>query len=484
MPSIASLVNQPYTTRGILLLSAAVCVFMSFQYVSQTTFPMGGDAVRYVVRAQRTRELSAQSIPETIKYLRKSSAYPATIALLAITKIPAISWPDFFVWWMAIAHSLVGLSLLLLLYRLHGWQAASTGILLWSMTATVNHHYVNGIFAHLLSLSFLLLYFHQFTQKKMLGMIVAALAAASFHFMTGLVLLIVTYMYSLTYTPLAFSSASKKQKQRAAIFAIVLVILGALGTHLFINRKLFHAELPVDKHSVPVLLLTRTPLAPFMPITIAGLGTLVINLAKRRKEYTLLFYFALVSILLTFNNLLEVSLQVRRFESYYLLTLIILISLGTPFLLKSLKKGVQTYGALVLLIVLFALQLGAAWQRDTQVYAHYESPNYARIHPDELATIDWIGKNLSSHDLILSTRANRHTEWIGILTDIPWRGLPDTNEVFEADGQQLKEIINTNGYTHVVLLKRREDPRSTFHGSPDVYPIIFENEGAVIMKLN
>lgn len=470
--------------NSILLLSVSICIFMSFQYVFRTTFPMGGDSVRYVVRAQESRVSFSRSMSEGLTHLKKSSAYPPAILLLAATKLPSVSWPDHFVWWMAAAHALVGFSLLLFLHKLSGWQAATVGILLWSMTATINHHFVNGILAHLLSLSFLLLFFHQLISKRYTGIILTALAAATFHFMTGLVLLITLLILAISQTQLTSLRSLRRQYAWVSVLGGVILILAIYGIYfLLIRTNMFILEFPIDKHSVPVFLFKNTPLAPFFVFLPVGVGALAIGLYKPTPGYLAIFFFALASILLTFNDLLEISLQVRRFESYYLLTLILLVSLSIPHIFNRLTNQAHKYCIGILLAGLLTTQLITAWQNDAQVYAFHELPNHARIHSGELAAIKWIGENLSSSYLTTSTQKNRNTEWIMVLTDTPWHGEPITSPLFTTSGAVLDTYITNNEYTHLILLKQRETLAETFHGSQELYPIVFENEGAIIIEL-
>ncbi|MEX1112056.1 MAG: hypothetical protein WEC84_01220 [Candidatus Andersenbacteria bacterium] len=484
MLSFAKTAPATATWQWVLLIASfLICATVSFQYIRQTSFPMGGDPVRYVTRAELAQEGFSISLREGFTRIARNSAYPPVIALLAATKLPWFSWPSLFTWWMVIAHTAAGGALLLFLYRFSGWQAASVGVLLWGMTATLNHHFENGILAHLLSLTPLLLFFHELLRKSSIGMILAVIATAGLHFMSGLFLLIILLMLMIAYAPFTSPLISDKQRKLLRMLSIAFGIAGFFGLSFLVRSNVFNHEFPIDKHTVPWMLFTSTALAPFFPLVPIGAGALAWSLHRRTLGAVAMLFFAATSILLTFNNLLGVSLQVRRFESYYLLTLIILASLAVPFIIQSLKVQSYKYFVGFLLVGLLATQTVVAWQQDVKVYTHHELPNGARVHPDALVAIEWIGSNLPPESLVTSTLVNRHTEWIIPLTEIRWLGLYPPGEFENASGAELDTIIREKGYTHLIILKERESLEEVFRGSLDQYPVVFENEEAMIIQL-
>ena len=81
-----------------LLVGVLVLLGMAVQYPLQTSFPMGNDPTRFILRGQEVRELTVTAPERAIRAIAKNSAYPATIALFALSDLLPVAWPELFTW--------------------------------------------------------------------------------------------------------------------------------------------------------------------------------------------------------------------------------------------------------------------------------------------------------------------------------------------------------------------------------------------------
>jgi len=132
--------------------------------------------------------------------------------------------------------------------------------------------------------------------------------------------------------------------------------------------------------------------------------------------------------------------------------------------------------ATVLSVLFFGLLALPAWQQAKMTYEYYEIPdNYARLHPLELAAIEWMRDNLSADSKVLTSNINRHTEWIEALTPLRWTPLSENSPLLAH--QPPPNAHPSNRLTYVMFLLNREDvPASAWQEMIPVY----QNKGAVV----
>ena len=135
------------------------------------------------------------------------------------------------------------------------------------------------------------------------------------------------------------------------------------------------------------------------------------------------------------------------------------------------------------IVLLFAATATQAWQANAFVYNFYESPGfYARLSDDEQAAIAWLDHNAAG-SRVASTNSTRNSEWIPILADVTWRGLPEDDQLFLAIDDALESYVRERELTYVVFFLNREEISTNFSDQFDRYPIVFGNKGTAVISL-
>src|SRR5688572_729407 len=115
-------------TLGLLFAIAA-------QYPLETTFPIGGDATRYILKLLEVQTTANENgFFAAGRELLTNTAYPGTQIILATSALLPISWPERFTWWMSLGHVASGLAIGYFAWRLAGWKAAAAGMAIWALT--------------------------------------------------------------------------------------------------------------------------------------------------------------------------------------------------------------------------------------------------------------------------------------------------------------------------------------------------------------
>ena len=237
-----------------------------------------------------------------------------------------------------------------------------------------------------------------------------------------------------------------------------------------------------DSRTINLTNLLKSHLGP--ALILAPLGFALILAKARRQPIALgvLLTFIIASLLLGFNDLLNYSIQTFRFQSYFILSVVITASLALPTLLK--QAFPSTWLRRVFAVTLFLTLATVAFKDADLIYARYESPTlYLRLDKTEQEAIVWLKQNLPSESVVVSTNLGRHSEWIPVLAGVRHTKLPEKNRLFQTPTNQLDNIIRASDYTHLVFFLKREPISANFVASSDAYPVIYQNKGVVIINL-
>jgi hypothetical protein len=468
----ASVVLVGYILAGLWVLLIAA------QYPLSATLPMGNDTTRYIMRAQAVIEASGESLIPGFRLSLKNSQYPGAILVLALSKsLLPLSWPELFIWAMVIAQVGAGLALSWFVQRVWSAPVGILALLLWGLTSTVNHHFVNGIFAHLLSLVPMWLFFERLWvgdwKRGGWWMVVAY----SFHALTGFFMAYVCLLVFVMSWWLR-EYLSLRQRENLRVFVYMLAMAVGMGiVVLIIRHQLWGGFMPTSAQVViPDLIF-----GSFGPVMwLFPLGLLVLFEALHRRPLSVIIIVAIVasSALTAFNDWLGVAYLMRRFETYLVASACILTAVGLSWAIKT-----QLAGRRVLLMGFVLLLSLVAIKADKAVYAHFEAPNYARIHPKEIEGLEWMKTYLPWESVIVSTRTNLHSEWIPILTGRRWTGLEATDVLFLQKGEHQARLLDNSPYTHLVIFNYREQVGDVFSQSEEKYPVLFESEALTIVQL-
>ena len=428
--------------RVALTAGALFLVGMAVRYPLQTTFPIGGDAVRHVARA-------SQILTEPTAILTNSN-YPASIALLASAAALPLSWPERFIWLTVVGHVATGLALGWLLYRHFSWQAAAVGMAGWGLViTTITRHVEDATLAQLLSLPIVVLCLERFM-------------AGRFWVCLGLLLLAgLLHPFSFVYLGLALGLAylpqlATQSRWQAGVWWVVVASLVVLR-----GAKLWNLP-PEDTFDMWHLFSTHGGVLAI--IGVFGVVALW-QQGQRGRTTSALLWAGLAALILSLTTAGGLAPIPHRYGSYLVIVIVLFFALGLPWLLRWFTAPALQASATGLVFLILG---SASWQADAFVYNFYESnTNYARVHRDELAAMAWLKNNSPTASHVVSTTRNRHSEWIPTLAERQWTGVAGTSE-----------MVALSSATHLAFFTRRE-------GVPDELkhlPVLYENDGAIVLQ--
>ncbi len=463
--------------KHLSLFGAVIfCGILVLQYPMQTTFPIGGDAVRYIARAQEVSDSTSKSLIEGVATLARNSNYPIVTAGLAVIDLGNPDWPGVFVWIMALAYLATGLALGWLVYRQYGWTAGVIALSGWGLTTMLSGHFEDATLAQLLSLPFLLLALERWSSGRTIVAIILTLIAGALHPMTALFLglLITLVAVALGIMRRSLTNSERKKFYALALFVLIIVGVGLISSLGNIAVENFEPE----ERGVAFAEYLKSPLGPL--VLLAPIGLSFAWLQRRRNRMGTLFLVALgvVSMLTSFNTLLGVNLFAFRFEPYLLLTLVTFGAIGLSALSRRVFPSTLVRAAF--LVVLFGTAGVGLWQEAAVVYNVYESPSqYSRVHGDELAAIAWLHANLPAGHIV-STSVNRHSEWIPVLSHHTWEAVGEGHNVFQTTDEALRLVAKELEADAIIFFGRREpvSPNFTAQDRP-----LYENGKVTIYDL-
>lgn len=450
-----SLIHLPYAASLLLLIASAL------HYPLATTFPIGGDAASYIRDSQKL--LSALATPVDLINLDTYSRYPLTQAAFALFSVLPVSWAERYTWFMAAAFIIGGLCLSRLASRLGGPYAAAVAATIWAATmVTIQPHIEDGTMAQLFSLSALFLFLERLSANSYGLASFSLVAALLAHPITGIVGLLISYVVII--------AQAHPTPNFATRFIVPVAVTTLLAIASLLDQQSFFSHVPSQNRTVSFLDSLRSWIAPAWILAPIGLIALTQHFKRHTAGATAAVAFLFLASLLTFNDLLGISVWTFRFSTYLISAIVLLSSIALPRLLTTAipyKWLRLIFTALMLLSIYIP-----GWSAATAVFAHNESPSkYARLHRDELAALDWMDKHLPPQSSILSTQENRHSEWIPILTPHQWSGI---------HGAIPADLLVDDQYTHVIYFKKREPVPSHVR---DNFSAVYETDAAAIFSL-
>lgn len=447
---------------------------MILQYPLSASFPLGGDATRYILKLFEVKNFAAAGDWLAAgKALLTNTWYPGAQVILSISSLLPLSWPTRLIWLVVLAHLFIAGSLGLLLYRLAGWRAAAVAMAIWSLaTVTITTDLENGTIAQLWSMGFVILALHQITRSSWWGFIAMSVAAGFAHPFGGLVIAatLITALPGLGVT---------RHTRTPLIIGSLLALLAAAGLARYYPVL---AGFAASAEPFPLNDLLQSPFGPFILLAPFGLVLLAQNRQRSPIPVLVVCQFIILSLLLTLNDRLGLNILTFRFQSFGALAVTILAALAVPTILRTAFPS-SRWAAAVAVLFLSAAGLNT-WHENSRIFRFYESPSrHARLHPDEQAAIAWLNTNLPATATIISTRTNRRTEWIPILTRHQWVGLTEADELWHKPVTELPDYLKSAPYTHAIFLRYREKDSEVFPGGVALFPVVFANKGAVILNL-
>lgn len=455
-------------SRGTSLISkiellgiSAIALLLILQYPIQATFPIGGDATRYLLRAM-------EGFPDILG----NSWYPGTIVLMWATTWIPLEPSSFFIWWITAGHLTAAASIGYLTYRIHNSRAGIISAAAWAFATTqITRHTEDGTLAQLLSLPAVILVVHSTIQERWKTTAALTVLTYLLHPISGLT---ATLYVGLTLLAKATHITAPDQRP---LKTIVIAITGMLAILIvFTQLKGFDVLLrDFSQESYAFVDSLFTSFGVFVLLATTGLVVLInSNIQSYIKLTSVVFIF--LSLLLAFNDNLGIGILSDRFAPYYIISVAILAGIGLDYILTTTFQQ-RSLQAIVLFLLLLAIA-PLRWNNAAGVFSFYESPgNYARLHPEEKEAIYWMKENLPQKSYIISTKKNRHSEWIPILSGHTWEGLAESDEFWN----QITPPTN-NSHSYVTLFKHREKPIEVFPAARELKPV-YENDSAVIYAL-
>jgi len=450
-------------------ISLILLIGIAFQYPLTSTFPMGGDAAAYIIKAR-----GLVKHPTIAFGVLFGTWYPGIYAIFApATLLPFVSWPVKFMWWMAFGQIAAGLSLGRAVWKTGGPTSSALAIGLWACTPIIlTPMFEDGTLAQLWSLPFLILFLDSFIHSQMRKASAYMLATFATHPISAIV---VTLSFLIAAPFFLWRDNHLTYNQKKIILLSVAVLVATLA--LVITWRSEVIRLPfIPEHSPYSQELLFGSFERWFMLAIPGFYLLCRKLKKDTPASALFPAFIFMSSLLAFNDKLGIGFWTGRLSPYLLIATIWCAAYAFPRLLHRL---IQYRAVCSLIAITLLLVHGFGTFTDNQrTLALYDSPSrYLRTTDDEIDAILWLRNHTPSSQRILTSNANRHTEWLGALTNIPYAEVPDH---WIQKKLQEKEAVPDE---IILLLKRRESiPKELMAMNPAI--ILYENKDVVVLSLN
>lgn len=460
----------------------ALLFTMALQYPLVTTFPIGGDATRYILKLLEVPAAAQEDrIIEAGTKLFTNTSYPGAQIILATSALLPVPWPERFTWWMSLGHIATGLMIGYLAWRVSDWRAAVASIAIWSLTfVSVLPDIEDGTLAQLWSFPFVIWFLERCMQRSWMWAAIAAVLSMATHPISGAIILLVgAISLPIIFRP-SLPHKGRLKLQYLAFTIFITLAFASTSRFIFQSvRSVLTAQLPFES-SEPFTNILYSPFGPFL--IMAPIGVFLLMRQKPVYQLIPLLTFTVLGLLLAFNDRIGAGFYPSRFLSYPIISATVFAAIALPTLLKSaVPYKALRWSFAVLLIMSSALY---TWNDNSRIFAFYESPSkYARLHPHEHEAIEWLKENTPADVFVVSSNANRHSEWIPILSTRQWRPLVAEDTLWNLKGDALHVYLKDTPYTHLALFKHREKPSDLFPLDDSAYPIVFENKGAMIIQL-
>ncbi|MDP3997122.1 MAG: EpsG family protein [bacterium] len=462
----------------LVVVTAVFVIVLCWQYPLSVSFPVGGDVMRYIARANAVKDALQFSIPDGFSLLIRNSSYPASILVVLVAGLVPIGWPEKWLLLMFLAQIACAGSLYYVVGKITGNRiTACLAAAAWAIVGlSFTRHIEDGTFAQLMSLPAFVFFLGQLMNKKYITAIFWVMLSFLFHPVTGLVAGLVAVLYLVTNLDNFVSSSKKK------VVGLVLLVI-SLGVAIYFLKKYDHLFL-LDYSSDNGISLTDLLNSSFGTLLVMTPLGMIVFLRKYKREGQALVVATFILFLFIFQNqLVGESMFINRINSYPA----IFVSIFSAIAIAEVVRTIRVANILlrVLLVLVFFSMGVSVWSQQGNIYRYYDDPgNYARVHPDELAAIYWLRDNTAADDGIVSTVANRHSEWIPILSQRQWVGLYADDVLFTADNFLFKKISGEKGYDYAVVFKNREERVDLIKGGVSESSIVYQNDAAEIIKIS
>ena len=463
---------QAYKITAIIA-AVALLITLAIQYPLSVTFPMGGDAPAYLEISQKLRFIP--SAPTNISTLTNSWYPGAHLLLLPFSFLP-VSWPMKFVWWAAVGQIAVGLSLGWMLYRLFNWRTAFASMAFWAITPiTATPHFEDGTIAQLWSYVFLFLFIERFNANKPWQML-SFLSIASLTHPVGAMVAVLSTSLASPFLLTESINTQSKERRTSIILLISTALIAITTAAILASRSEILLQITSREISQNILGLFPSYFYPLLFLSPLGASITLRKLASRPQTLNLITAFLVSSFLLGTHFLLGPGTWEKRFTPLFVICVVILASIAMPHLLSRLLKWRLTA---TLATVVFIGNLGVnTWYNNAYVYNYYESSSrYARVHPDEIAAIEWMKTGLPNNSTIYSVSRNRHNEWIKVLTSHNCKEIPPNG---------VANYFQNTSYprgSYLAFFTMSETPPEEIRENPERYLPIYENKAVYIVRL-
>ncbi|MBI3251558.1 MAG: hypothetical protein HYZ62_01455 [Candidatus Andersenbacteria bacterium] len=453
----------------LLTVALILLVVLACQYPLTSSFPMGGDAAAYIKNIKNLGKTPYHALG-----VIAGTWYPGIYAILApASLLPFLGWPVKFMWWMAFGQIATGLSLGRAVWKTGGPMSSFLAMGLWACTPIIlTPMFEDGTLAQLWSLPWFILSLDSFLAGNIRKTGIYVLATFATHPISA----IVAALSFIISSPFLLRQQSQLPVQQKKLVSVCLagLIIGFIAVIGFRNEILTLSFKPETSPYAKELIFGS--FERWFMLAIPGFYLLIRKMKKYTPSGAAVFSaFVFISALLAFNDQLGIGIWTKRLSPYLLIAAIWCAAYAFPRLLYklTLNKAVASLAAGIII----SIHGIGTYTENQRILGLYESPSrYLRTSPDEIAAIAWLQEYIEPGQHVITSIANRHTEYLGALTDIQYNELPD---------EWVQKKLQTKTYTAgelILLLKRRESiPKELMAASPHI--VVFENKDTVVLSL-
>lgn len=450
----------------IIAVATLVLVVMAIQYPLSTTFPIGGDAASYVTKSRHIQEVW-------------QSRYPTAQLILTSSALLPLSWPDRFIWIMSLGHMATGLALGFLVFRLtRDTFATAAALFFWGLSITgIQRHFEDGTLAQLWSLPWLLLWLESIYSrawKRSYGMLLATITTHPF---SGLLVLLTSLLF-LMQLVIDRPAATREKKQLYVCAGLTILLTLFLSSILLLRPTIVHDN--SDHLSITEAI--RSAHGALLLLAPVGILYGLHTVRSNRVGRSVMIAWVAATSFFAFNDRLNIGVETNRFATYFFLLVTFGAAVAAPYVLRH-AIPLRLARRFVLTTLAGAMFLWT-WSDNAAIYNFYESPSrYARLHRDEQAAFTDLKHLLPANSVLTSSEANRHVEWLPILTGRTWYATPAAEAVWHGDATAWRNYARERHFTHFVSLKHTEEPPEPLRAPGHHFPKVYENNAVIVYQL-
>jgi hypothetical protein len=380
---------------------------------------------------------------------------------------------------MVVGHILTGLALGRLVWRItRDHVATAAAIFGWAISTTgLQHHFEDATLAQLWSLLWLLLWLDSLLARAWKRSIFFLLLTITTHPFSGWLALLMSLLFIVQLVTNKYTADSVK-KALIPLTSITILLTIMIASVLLLRPTVIQE----NTTQLAIIDAIRSPYGALLLLAPLGAVYILHQLRQDASSQSVLVAWLIATAFLATNDRFNIGVETNRFFTYFFLLAITCAACAVaPVFQRALP---WTAARIPILLTLAGAMVLWAWSGSANIYTFYESPSrYARLHTNEQAAFLDLSHLLPENSVLISSEANRHAEWLPIITGKTWFAIPSSDPIWHGQIQDWQQYAASHHYTHLVVLEHTEEAPEAMRLVPNPFPIVYANNAVTVYTL-